>query len=84
MSLEVLSKSAVLLHIPEEHGKSVHVIAGEGDGPLITIDAAGHIKVSPNIGPGDPEVRKAISGIVQGIQSLARIATEGKSAAAGH
>jgi hypothetical protein len=39
--------------------------------------------VSPSVGPGDPEVRKAVSGILQGIQEIARLANEAKAAKAG-
>ncbi len=92
ISLEVVNKSAVLLHIPEEHGNSVRVILGAADGPLVTIDSNGHIKIVPPQGDpelrkavchikivppqGDPELRKAVSGILQGVQTLGRIAHE--------
>lgn len=79
-SLEVVNKSAVLLHIPEEHGNSVRVILGAADGPLITIDSNGHIKIIPP--QGDPELRKAVSGILQGVQNLGRMAREANSGAA--
>jgi hypothetical protein len=82
-SLEVINRSAILLHIPDDHGNAVKVILGGADGPLVTIDAAGHIHVSPSVGPGDPEVRKAVSGILQGIQEITRLANEAKVAAAG-
>jgi hypothetical protein len=72
-SLEVVNKTTVLLHIPEEHGNSVRVILGGADGPLVTIDSHGHIKVLPPQGPGDPELRKAISSILQGIQVIGRL-----------
>jgi len=74
ISLEVVNKSAVLLHIPGEHGNSVRVILGAADGPLVTIDSNGHIKIVPP--QGDPELRKAVSGILQGVQTLGRIARE--------
>ncbi|HMH80624.1 MAG TPA: hypothetical protein VK514_10400 [Candidatus Acidoferrum sp.] len=82
-SLEVINRSAILLHIPDDHGNAVKVILGGADGPLVTIDAAGHIHVSPSVGPADPEVRKAVSGILQGIQEITRLANEAKVAAAG-
>ena len=82
-SLEVINRSAVLLHIPDEHGNSVRVILGGADGPLVTIDAAGHIHVTPSLGPGDPEVRKAISGILSGIQTIGRLANQANAAGAG-
>jgi hypothetical protein len=82
-SLEVINRSAVLLHIPDEQGNSVRVILGGADGPLVTIDAAGHIHVLPSIGPGDPEVRKAISGILSGIQTIGRLANQANAAGAG-
>jgi hypothetical protein len=74
ISLEVVNRSAVLLHIPEEHGNSVRVILGAADGPLVTVDSNGHIRVVPP--QGDPELRKAVSGILQGVQTLGRIARE--------
>lgn len=80
-SLEVINRSCILLHLPEQ-ANSVRVILGGADGPLVTIDAAGHIYVTPSIGPGDPEVRKAITGILQGIQEVARIAHEARAAGA--
>jgi hypothetical protein len=79
-SLEVINRSAILLHIPEEQGRYVKVILGGADGPLVTIDAAGHIHVTPSVGPGDPEVRKAVTGILQGIQDMSRIANQAKAA----
>ena len=47
-SLEVINRSAILLHLPEEYGNSVKVILGGADGPLVTIDANGHIHVAPS------------------------------------
>jgi hypothetical protein len=82
-SLEVINRSAILLHIPDDHGNAVKVILGGAAGQLVTIDPAGHIQVSASAGPGDPEVRKAVSGILQGIQEIARLANEAKAAAAG-
>jgi hypothetical protein len=82
-SLELINRSAILLRIPDDHGNAVKVILGGADGPLVTIDLAGHIHVSPSVGPGDPELRKAVSGILQGIQEIARLANEAKAAAAG-
>jgi hypothetical protein len=79
-SLEVINRSAVLLHLAEEHSNSAKVILGGADGPLVTIDANGHIHVTPSVGPGDPELRKAISGILQGIQELGRLANEARAA----
>jgi hypothetical protein len=81
-SLEVINRSAVLLHIPEEHGNVVKVILGGADGPLVTIDPNGRIHVTPSVGPGDPELRKAISGILQGIQTIGRLAGEANAGAA--
>jgi hypothetical protein len=82
-SLEVINRSAILLHIPDDHGNSVKIILGGADGPLVTIDPTGHIHVSPSVGPGDPEVRKAVTGILRGIQEIARLANEAKAAASG-
>jgi hypothetical protein len=82
-SLEVINRSAILFHIPDDHGNSVKVILGGADGPLVTIDSSGRIHILPSVGPGDPEVRKAVSGILQGIQEIARLANEAKAASAG-
>ena len=79
-SLEVINRSAVLLRLSDEYAKSVKVLLGGADGPLVTIDPAGHIHVTPSGGPGDPELRKAITGILQGVQTLNKIAGEGKAA----
>lgn len=73
--LEIFNRSAVLLHVPEELGSSIRVIVGGADG-LVTIDSSGHIRVLPPGDPGDPEVRKAVSGILQGVQVLGRLARE--------
>jgi hypothetical protein len=82
-SVEILNHAAVLLHIPEERGNSVKVLLGGADGPLITIDGAGHIHVTPSGGPGDPELRQAISVILQGVQVLSRFAGQANAAGAG-
>jgi hypothetical protein len=82
-SLEIINRSAILLHIPDDHGNAVKVILGGAERPLVTIDPVGHIHVSPWVGSGDPEVRKAVSGILQGIQEMARLANEAKAAGAG-
>lgn len=81
--LEVLNHSAILLRIPEERGISVKVLLGGADGPLVTIDANGHIHVSPSGGPGDPEARNAVSAILKGIQTLSRISSQASAAGAG-
>jgi hypothetical protein len=79
-SVEVVNNSAVLLHIPEEHGNSVRVILGAADGPLVTIDSHGHVKIVPP--QGDPELRKAVSGILQGVQTLGRMARDANAGSA--
>lgn len=81
-SVEVVNKSAVVLHIPEERGNGVRVVLGGADGPLVTIDSNGHIKVLPPEGPGDPELRKAVSNILQGVQTISRLAREATVGAA--
>lgn len=65
LSLEFLRETAFL-----ELANEVRVIFGGNDGILVTIDAAGHIQVSPPQGPGDPEVRQAVTSIIQGVQVL--------------
>lgn len=82
-TIEVVNKATVLLRIPEEPGNSVRVILGGADGPLVTIDANGHIKVLPPQGPGDPEIRKAIAGILQGVEVIGRLAVGAGAASAG-
>jgi hypothetical protein len=78
-SLEVVNRSTILLRIPEEHGNSVRVILGGADGPLVTIDHQGHISVSPPQGPGDPELRNAVSSILEGITVMNRLAGSAKT-----
>ena len=65
---------AVRLEIPQEQGISVHVIVGGADGPLITIDASGHIHVLPPEGPGPTEAREAVSAIVRAVGVIAKAA----------
>jgi hypothetical protein len=81
ISVEVLGKTGLLLHIPEEHGLHVRVLVGEGDGPLIYIDNAGHIHVDPH--PGDPILRTAVSNVLEGIQTISRFANQTGARAAG-
>ena len=78
-SLEVINRSAILLHLPEEHGNSVKVILGGADGPLVTIDANGHIHVAPGI----RRSAKPLAVFLQGIQEIGRLANEAKTAGAG-
>ena len=75
--VEVVNK-AVFLNL--EAGP-VKVIIGGNDGILVTIDANGHIHVTPPEGPGDPEVRQAVASIVQGVGALSRLGAAGESAA---
>lgn len=51
-------------------GNEVRVIFGGNDGILITIDPNGVIHVIPPEGPGDPEIRQAVTSILQGVQVL--------------
>ncbi len=81
-SVEVINRSTVLLRIPEQDGLQVRVILGGADGPLVTIDASGHIHVLPPMGPGDPELRKAITQVLQGVQTLGRLANQAGAQAA--
>jgi hypothetical protein len=80
--LEIFNRSTVLLHVPEEQGSAIRVIVGGADGALVTIDAHGHIRVLPPGESGDPELRKAVSGILQGVQVLGRLAREANLLAA--
>jgi hypothetical protein len=43
----------------------VRVLTGQADGPLVTIDANGHIHIGPG-GPGDP------TGVSEKVQAAAR------------
>jgi hypothetical protein len=70
-AVEVLGKSGLLLHIPEEHGPSVRVLVGAGDGPLVYIDASG------------PILRTAVSNVLEGIQTISRFANQAGARAAG-
>jgi hypothetical protein len=51
----------------------VRVIIGGNDGVLVTIDVNGHIHITPPEGPGDPEVRQAVTSVVEGIAALSRL-----------
>jgi len=72
--VEVINHHSLLLHIPQEHGNSVRVLVGGADGVLITIDATGHIHVLPPEGPGDPELRQAITAVLNGVKVLGNFA----------
>jgi len=74
-----LLNNAALLSI--ERGNEVRVIIGGNDGILITIDGQGHIHVTPPEGPGDPEVRQAVTSIVQGVTVLSRLGAIEENAA---
>jgi hypothetical protein len=80
-TVEVLGKSGLLLHIPEEHGLSVRVLVGTAGGPLVTIAPSGQVHVDPH--PGDPILRTAISNVVEGIQTISRFANQAGARAAG-
>ncbi|MGH9431673.1 MAG: hypothetical protein ACRD3T_09035 [Terriglobia bacterium] len=75
-SLEIVDR-VVILNLPQEHGNGVRVIFGGNDGILITIDGSGHIVVRGPEGPGDPEVRQAMAGILSGVEVLARTSAVG-------
>jgi hypothetical protein len=64
------ARGTAFLNLVREPGNEVRVIFGGNDGILITIDANGVIHVIPPEGPGDPEVRQAVSAILQGVQVL--------------
>jgi hypothetical protein len=75
-SIQLLNK-AVLIRFPqEEHGNFQRVILGGADGILVTVDANGHIHILGPEGPGDPEVRKAVTAIQQSVQVLTRTASQ--------
>jgi hypothetical protein len=82
-AVEVVNHS-VFLHVTNEHGNPTKVIIGGADGILITIDANGHIHVTPPEGPGDPEVRQAVTSILQGIQVINRLGGGVSAIAATH
>ncbi len=76
VSMDIVNK-AVILNLVEEQGNEVRVILGGNDGILVTIDANGHIGVRGPEGPGDPEVRAAVTAILEGAAVLSRIAAAG-------
>jgi len=80
-TVEVLGKAGLLLHIPKEEGISVRVLVGAADGPLIYIDASGHIHVNPHV--GDPLLRTAVSNVLEGIQTISGFANQAGARAAG-
>jgi hypothetical protein len=63
-------RGTALFNVITETGNEVRVIFGGNDGILITIDGAGHIHVYPPQGPGDPELRQAVTSIIAGMQTL--------------
>ena len=81
-TVEVLGKSGLLLHIPEEHGPSVRILVGAGDGPLVYVDSSGQIHVNPHV--GDPLLRTAVSNVLEGIQIIGRFANQAGRAAGSH
>ena len=68
-SMEVYPNS-VLVKFLGRYDQVVKVVAGGGDGPLITIDTYGHIHVSPSQGPGDPELRRAFVSLAEILQAI--------------
>jgi hypothetical protein len=63
-------RGTALFNLVREPGNEVRVIFGGNDGILITIDANGVIHVLPPEGPGDPEIRAAVTAILNGVQTL--------------
>lgn len=63
LSMRYANDLLFLNHITEP-GNAVTLILGGNDGPLITIDGHGVIKVLPPEGPGDPETELAIDPAV--------------------
>ena len=61
---------SLFLSATNERGNVVTVLFGGNDGVLITIDGQGHIHVLPPEGPGDPEIRQAVTAALQTINLL--------------
>ena len=61
---------SLFLSATNERGNVVTVLFGGNDGVLITIDGQGHIHVLPPEGPGDPEVRQAVTAALQTMELL--------------
>ena len=57
-------RDTAFFNLVREPGIEVRVIFGGNDGVLITIDPAGHVHVLPPEGPGDPEIRQAVTAIL--------------------
>lgn len=72
-SVQLLNKAVV---VQLEEGNYQRVIIGGADGILVTIDGQGHIHIIHPEGPGDPEVRKAVTTIQQSVQVLTRTGTQ--------
>jgi len=72
--VEVINDHSLLLHVPQEHGNYARVILGGADGVLITISPSGQIIVHPPEGPGDPELRQAITNVLNGVRTLSNLA----------
>jgi hypothetical protein len=74
---------SLFLSVTNERANVVTVLFGGNDGVLITIDGHGHIHVLPPEGPGDPEVRQAVTAALQTMNLLgAAAATNLASASA--
>ena len=74
---------SLFLSATNERGNVVTILFGGNDGVLITIDGQGHIHVLPPEGPGDPEVRQAVTAALQTMKLLgAAAATNLASASA--
>lgn len=67
-----VSRGTIVAHIPLEHGRHVSVILGKADGPLVTIDENGHIKVSPQPGPYPEQFKTIATQLVTIAKALSR------------
>jgi hypothetical protein len=60
----------LFLNVLNQEAEEVTVIFGGNDGVLIYIDGRGVIHKLPPEGPGDPEIRQAVTSIVKAVNVL--------------
>ena len=61
----------------------VRVLAGQGDGPLVTVDSQGHIHIGPSDpGPLATKLQASIKQIEAGVEAFNAVMANQKAAAA--
>jgi hypothetical protein len=67
----------LFLNVANAEAAEVTVIFGGNDGVLIYIDGKGVIHKLPPEGPGDPEIRQAVTSMVKAVNVLSRAVAVG-------